>query len=278
MIGFILASLGSFFREVSSSIGKQEVSAARESYFSLGFLNLLIQAFIYFGIALFIRKHFLFSFDSLPTFSVRALLEVFQAHISVLALVCADRSTYSFVRTTTIPLLLFVDIILGYAIGFHQAIGVSIMFASVFLFLMNKNAGKTGVFLAGFTAVNAVVTISLFKYNITHFNSVEAEEGIITLILMFYFLFMAFARAKENPFRLLRRPMIIFQSLSSGAASTLGGFSYAFAPASLILAVERSSSVLWAILSGNFYFHETGFTQKIIFAIFLVIGFVLISI
>ena len=277
MIGFILATLGSLFREVSGSIGKWEVSASRESYFSMGFLNLLIQAVIYFGIAFFIRKEFLFSFESLPTFSIRALLEVAQAHVSVLALVRADRSTYSFVRTITIPLLLFVDIILGYTIGFHQAVGVTIMFASVFLFLIDKNVGKTGVFLAGFTAVNAVITISLFKYNITHFNSVEAEEGIITGILMLYFLCMALVRAKENPFRLLRKPAIIFQSLSSGAASTLGGFSYAFAPASLILAVERSSSVLWAILSGNIYFHEAVLARKIIFGLFLIIGFIFVS-
>ncbi len=245
--------------------------------YTMAFLNLLVGAAVYFGIAFFIRKEFLFSFESLPTFGARALLEIFQAHVSVIALVRADRSTHSFIRTATIPLLFVVDIILGYAIGFQQAIGVAMIFSAIFIFLMSRQASRVGAALSGITAVNAVATLSLYKYDITHFNSVEAEQGIIALILIAYFGWFAFARAKENPFRLLGKPLVAFQSLSNGGASILEGFSYAFAPASLILAVERSSSVFWSVISGNIYFHERSAIQKAVFASVLAVGFWLIA-
>lgn len=277
MIGFFLAFLGSFFREVSSSIGKWEILRKEESMYTMAFLNLLVGAAVYFGIAFFVRKEFLFSFESLPTFAARAILEIFQAHVSIVALVRADRSTYSFIRTATIPLLFAVDILLGYAVGFGQAVGVLIIFAAIFLFLMSRGVRHAGAVLTGITAVNAVATLSLYKYNITHYNSVEAEQGIITLILIAYFGWFVFARARENPFQLLKKPFIAFQSLSNGGASILEGFSYAFAPASLILAAERSSSIFWAIVSGNMYFHERAVVKKILFAFVLAVGFWLMA-
>lgn len=273
MFGFLIISIGTLLHEVAASIGKFEVRQKVESIYTMAFLNLFWQFFIYLGFAFFIRGQFLFSFESLPTFGVRAMLEILQAHMSTLALVTADRSTFGFIRTGTIPLLLLADILLGYTLQANQVVGIAIIFFVLFIVLMNHGIKKAGSMLVGISAVNAVFTISLFKYNITRYNSVEAEQVVMTAILLSYFALMARFRAKENPLVLFSKPILFLQSAANGIASILGGFAYAFAPASVILTLERSTSVIWATLAGNIYFHERKFLFKIFMALLLGFGF-----
>lgn len=96
----------------------------------------------------------------------------------------ADRSTYGFLRVLTIPLLLLVDLALGYSLSQGQIVGVSILTLSVLLLLLNHGLRTKGIGFVLLSAVNAVVTLSLFKYDITHFNSVEVEQGITQLVLL----------------------------------------------------------------------------------------------
>jgi len=128
------------------------------------------------------------------------------------------------------------------------------------------------------TAVLAVATLSLYKYDITHFNSVEAEQTIVTCVLMVYFFTLATRVAKENPFGFLRRPLFLLQSLSSGSASVASSFAYLFAPASIITTALRSFSVLFALISGKFYFHEKHMYLKAVIFLMVTAGLVLLSV
>ena len=125
-----------------------------------------------------------------------------------------------------------------------------------------------------FTTVNAVATISLFKYNITHFNSVETEQIIVTSILMIYMLMMASFIKKEHPIQFLKKPMFFLQSFSAGLATVPMGFAYTFAPASIILTGKRSLALMWAMLFGSFYFKEKKLLIKISSFILITIGLV----
>jgi multidrug transporter EmrE-like cation transporter len=96
--------------------------------------------------------------------------------------------------------------------------------------------------------------------------------------MSFCALFFAFFIAKENTFRFLKKPIFLSQSVSAGLGSVLMSFAYGLAPASIMLAANRSSSILWAIISGNHYFHEKHILIRLFLLAVLVAGLVLLAV
>ena len=264
MIPILITAIGGFFEELGTSIAKKNILEKVASIYSIGFLNTLSGAIILLGTIVIFNQDFIFSSKSLPTFGLRAVLEIFQAYVTLVALSLADRSTHGFLRVLTLPLLLLVDAILGYALTVHHVICVSlIVFAFIFLFI-NHGIRKPGSGFVILSAVNAVATISLYKYDITHYNSVAAEQIIIFVILSVYFLCMAVFVSKENPFLMLKNRKMLLQPILHGAGGTILSFAYALAPASVITSAKRSVEVLWSVLSGNLIFGEKHFAVKAI--------------
>jgi hypothetical protein len=277
MFGLLIVAVSSFLTEIGDSIGKFEIQKRKASIFTVGFLNLFVSAIILIIIGLTRMDGFVFSPASLPFFLPRIVLEIAQAHVMLNAVAKAERSALCFIRTLTIPLLLLVDVILGYAIGFHQVLGIALIIVTLILLFVNHGFKKQGIYFALFTAVNAVATISLYKYDITHFNSIEAEQSIVMVILMAYLFGMAYAVKRENPLAFLKRPVFASESLSQGAAGAIISFAYAFAPASIIITATRSFDVLWAMVFGKKYFHEKHFGVKAAAFVFIVAGLVLLA-
>ncbi len=270
MIGIILASVGSLFEEISGSIGKWELVRHRESLFTFAFLNLLWGGVFFALIALVKEGSFVFLAAAIPTFFVRAVLEIVQLHVSIRALAESDRSTFGFVRLGTIPLLLAVDVLLGYALGVRQVIGVGVIIATLLVVFADHNIGKRGIWFIILSTVNAVATISLYKYNITHFNSVVGEQLVMHVILLSYSFVLAYLLVKENPFRLLGQRPFFAQSVLQGVGGVFESFALSFWPASLIIAAKRSSAIFWAMLSGDLAFKEKHILLK--FSIFLMLA------
>ena len=137
MIGILLIAAGEFFGEIGASIGKYEMAHKKESIYAVGFLDAIWTTLFLMIIAFLRNADFVFSFQSLPTFITRAVLEVVLVFVSIHAVLKADRSTFSFLRTLTIPLLLVVDIALGYNISLLQIIGTSIAVIAVLILFLN---------------------------------------------------------------------------------------------------------------------------------------------
>lgn len=275
MLGILFTAVAGFFKEISDSLGKHEVSDHKQSIYTMGFLSIFWSAIFFIVIAIF-RNSFVFSFASLPTFGVRAVLEIFQIYAMMRGMVKAERGTYSLVRTGTIPLILMADLTLGYAINSRQITGVFIIFTSLVVLFLNHGISRKGLGWTIFSTINAAVTLSLFKYNITHFNSVEAEEMVILFILMIYLLVSAKFWGYENPILALKKPIFFLQASSSGLGNILGSFAFAFASASVITTSQRSFAVLWALVSGNLYFQEKELGRKIFSLILIVVGLILL--
>lgn len=274
MVGVLLVSLAMLFSEMSSVIGKANVAARKQSVYTMGFLQ-VVWVFLAFGlIAIIKNESFVFNWSSLSTVSINLILNTVQAHITVLAIVHAARSTFGFVRVVTVPLLLIVDIILGYHIGMYQLIGIGIIMIALAILFFNHGIDRRGAGFVLFTALNAVVTISIYKYNITHFNSVVAEQLIANFAIVAYFGIAAFRSTKENPFKFLRRPLYFFQSATQGVSAGIESFAYLFGPASVIVAAKRASTVLWSIAGGVLYFKEQGLTRKILGFLALTVGLI----
>ncbi|MBI2063659.1 MAG: hypothetical protein HYT65_01545 [Candidatus Yanofskybacteria bacterium] len=148
--------------------------------------------------------------------------------------------------------------------------------AALLVLSLNHGIQREGLGLVAYSTVGAVATISLYKYNITNFNSVETEQFLMHLFLLVFFYFAAIRKHEQNPLKLLKEKIFFTQSFTEGLGSVLISFAYLFAPASIITSAKRSASVFWAILSGSIYFHEKNITVKIISFMLLVAGVILL--
>src|SRR3989344_3511505 len=209
MIGIILVLFAGFFEETSNSLGKKIITEKVKEFFIVGFLYLFWTTAIFFAIALF-RGEFIFKLASLPFFIPRAILEIMLAHVGLVALREADRSTFSFVRIITIPLLLAVDFILGYSITATQFLGIIIIVLSLIILMLRRGLNFKGIGYTLFTAIVAVITLSLYKYS-------KRQE---------------FLSPREKGIR----------------AAGVGSFAYIFARATVILAGRKAASEFLAVL------------------------------
>lgn len=276
MLGVLLTSFATLLGEISVSIGKAKVKAKEESMFTMGFLSTVGAALFFAIIALVKPDSFVFVAASLPIFLPRVFLEIFQAFVTFVAITKADRSAFGFIRVGTIPLLLVVDLVLGYSIRPTQFLGIAILIFTILYLLKNHGINPKGMGWILVSTVNAVITISLYKYNITHFNSVVAEELIIFAVLAVVFFASALIWAKENPLRVLRKPIFSIEALTDALGGVVHSFAYSFAPASIILAATRSSSIFWSVISGNRIFHESKALLKLISLAILILGILLL--
>jgi hypothetical protein len=173
-------------------------------------------------------------------------------------------------------MLLVVDISLGYHITSGQIIGIALMFAALVLVFGHNPRSRRGAWLAVLSAILAVGTVSLYKYDITHFNSVVGEQTVVILCIMAFFLFKA-RHERRSPFSLLIKPQTGTQSLANGISLALESFALSMAPASIIITLKRSFALVWAIVFGGAYFHEHSLARKVSSGALLAASVVLIA-
>ena len=258
MIGIGLVFIGEFFQELGTSLAKYEFAHKKESLYAIGFLNGLWATLFFILWGVFGGGEFVFSTASLPTFIPRALLEIAMQFVTIQAVITAERSTFTFLRIFTIPLLLVVDLVLLYPIAFEQIVGICIIVAALIILLLNHGLSRRGKMLS---LASGVI----------------AEQTIIHLILLCAMVVTAEVRLKENVFRCLLNPMLLLQSLVAGIAGVLLSVALVFAPASIIMAAKRSFEILGAIVSGRAYFHEKNVALKLFACALIALGLSLIA-
>lgn len=276
LFGLVLITIGGFFMELSTSVGKYEMKKRKESIYAMGFLS-LISSWIFFAITMTVHQKIGFSVASLPTFLLRTGLEIFQMYVSLKAIAIASRSTYAFIHVGTIPILLAIDLFLINApIDGWQIIGMTAIISALFILTMNHGIDKKGLAFVILSTINGAATLTLFKYNITHFNTVEGEQFFIISIILCYLIIAAWRCCQEKPWNLLRKPVFLAQSASYGAGVVLDSFAYLFAATSIITVIKRALSVLWSVLAGHFIFKEKSLLIKCLCFILTAIGIFLI--
>ena len=277
MIGILLVALGEIAAQIGFAIGKYEASHKHESYYALAFLTFFWSTPFFLLWGMYGPGEFIFSLESLPTFTARIILEIGVVYTGVHALVAADRSTFSFLRTLTIPLLLAVDLVLGYTLNLQQIAGIALIVFGALILASRHGLSRHGKALALLCALFAVGTISLFKYNITTYNSVEAEQFFTHLILLVAIWIAAYVHTGENVFRACKKRALLALSLVAGFASVLISFAMIFTTASIVTTIKRSVEILGSIVLGRAYFHEHHIVVKLIASLFILTGIVCIS-
>lgn len=276
MIGIILASASALMDEVSAAVGKWEIQHKREGIYTYGFLNCFWILVTLVTIAV-VKGDFVFSLESLPLFALAAVLEMAQVYSSLHAIVKAERSTLGFLMILTIPLLLVVDFLLGYQLTVSAMLGIGLIVVGLIFLLINHGLDKKGVGYVLFSAFNAVATISLYKYLITHYNSVAGQQIPMFLIVLVFLYIMARVVSKQDPFKYLLRREFLAQSVSRGLSGAFISFAYVYAPASVITSAKRGLAVLLSIVSGRAYFHEKHFVIKVVAFVLVLVGLVFLG-
>jgi hypothetical protein len=277
MFALLLISAAMLLEEGAASLGKRAVAEKKESIYSYGFLNAFWLLMFMLLSVLYLGKPFTFSLNSLPYFIPRMLIEVVQAHLLVRAIIESDRSTYAFLRIITIPILLAIDIALGYPISPLQISGIIVIFLALVLLLSSHTLSTKGSKYVLATALIAPIGLSLYKYDITHFNSVAAEQTIVYLGVITYFTIGAWYHGRERTWRYLLHQRFEFQSMLQGLGAALLSYSFALVPASIALTFGRAATTLWAIIFGNIYFHESKTKQKFLGYSLLAIALVIVA-
>lgn len=276
MFGVLLIWLGAFFEEISAVAGKKEFDARTEDVYVFGFLQILAVLSAFLLMLAFTPGAMMFSWESLPTLSVRIVFEILQCYTGILALKLADRSTMGVVRSGTIPLLLAVDILMGYSVSILQFAGILALFVLIVLAVREKVVRANGMKFVVLATIFPVVTATLYKYNITNFNSVAVEGTIVFSALLVFWTIMNIVK-KRNPFKYLRDPQIVVQSLSMAIASVLVSVAFLYSIPSMLIAVKRASSVFWTTLSGVYIFSEKkAFAKFCVAGVMLAVMFTLI--
>lgn len=262
MFALLLITIGNLFQESATAIGKKSMDKRQETIYGYAFLSVFwFTIFLIIFVA--IGASFHFSKDSLPYFVPRLIIEIMIAQLGAIAIHKAQLSTFSFLRQITIPLLLVVDIIVGYEIGAAKMLGMLVIFGTVIYLLGDKTLSKKGSKYIVAIALLSVINLSLFKYDITHFNSVAAEQIVVGLCLTAYFTVAGWLHKREKTWEYLYKARTEIQSLLTGFGTTIGSFAFIYVPASVATTYSRSTELLFAILFGNIAFHERKLGHKL---------------
>lgn len=276
MFGVLLQLISSFVEECAETIGKDNVRKHLETALGMGFLNALFTTAIFIVTITFVRGWDAMTLNAWPTFLIRTALLILQAAATVQAIAITERSTFGFVRAGTMPLLLMIDVAMGVQVTGWQVVGMICIVGTILILMMNHGLSKKGMGLLLYTMASAAIQLSLYRYNITHGNSVELEQLLSTLAVGAG-LYALVTREGANPFKLIRRPRPALQSGLNAVANLIGGYAFLYAPASVILSTGRAASVMAAVLAGHLYFKEKKFSQKLIAFVGCAIGIILLT-
>jgi hypothetical protein len=274
MLPIGLLFTATLFEEISETMGKTSVKRRREDAFCLAFLGLFWSVIFLMGTVVLFGAKFTVSQASLPTLVLRIMCEILLTYVLAEAIIRADRSTLSFLRLLSIPVLLGFDVALGYHLTTLQVIAVFALLTGMALAFRRNPAGRRGANWALAVAIIAAVSAALLKWDISHYNSVAGEQiTVYTTVLLFYY--VQAKLAGSDPLKLLVRRATGLQSLSNGIGLAVESFAYAYAPASVIVAIKRSFAIFWAVIFGQRYFHERRTHHKLIAGAVLALGLIL---
>jgi hypothetical protein len=271
-IGLLFSA--TLFEEISETIGKTSVKRRREDVFCLAFLGLFWSVIFLIASVFLFGAKFIIVQASLPTLMLRIMGEILLTYVLSEAIIRADRSTLGFLRLLSIPILLGFDVALGYHLTTLQVVAVFALLAGMALAFRRNPAGRRGAGWALAVAIIAAVCSTLFKWDISHYNSVAGEQiAVYSTVLGFYY--VQARLAGNNPLKLLVKRASGIQSLSNGFGLAIESFAYAYAPVSVMVAVKRSFAIFWAVIFGQRFFHERRTHHKIIAGAVLAVGLIL---
>ena len=279
MIGLVLWIIWTFFEELNNSLLKEK--SKKYHYVTVWVIMSCFSLLVFIVMWLYktysVDLELIFNTASIPLLIVRLIFEVLQSYFTLLAIKQCDRSTFSILRVLTIPLLVIADVVLWYQFTSYSLIWIGIILFSFIWFNTNhRTINWKGWYFALFTAINSVITLSLFKYSITHYgNSLEIDQWIMALWTVIFFIWYNLKKERKIGLYLLKKEKIFWiQWILMALTSIILSYSYLYLNASEATAVKRAWEMFWSVLAGFVFFQETNFIKKILFALCIILGLI----
>lgn len=280
LIWLLLWIIWTFFEEINSSINKHK---SQKHHFLKMWVITTFFWMIVFLLSWLYKYYFTqinlnFNFDSIFLLFIRLIFEILQTYFTMQAIQKADRTTFSTIRILTIPLLIIVDIILGYNFTFYSFIWMWIILLAFIIFNFRwKIINFKWWQYVLFTAINAVFTISIFKYSITHYwNSVEIDQFFILSWILLFFIIYNYKKNKSCALKLIiQEKQFLFQWIAIWLASLILSYSYLYLNASEATMIKRAWEMFWSIIAWYLFFKESHIYKKLILAFFILLWLII---
>jgi len=275
MLGIFLTLIGTVLEEAGNSLAKAGVKLKLESVDMLGFLSNFWTSLFF--LALVAMRWPDMHIATWPTLLIRLPLEIIPAWLTVRAIALCSRSTFGFVRVTTIPALLIADTLMGYSLDPYQIGGILLITLTLFFLYTNHGFEKKGLIYVFLASLMPVITSTLLKYNLNHGNSLELEQALVCIVLTVYF-YTQTRRRHENPLRFLTQPVLLAQAILHALGGVVLSFGFNLTLPSVHMAAKRSGSLISSLASGRLMFHEKKMGLKIAAMAICVLGIILLAI
>ena len=275
--GIIILMIWCFFLEQSTVLKKKlgkEIDIHQISFLTM------ITTTVFSGIVLFLKHDRTFSWTLLSFFLLvfQVLAGVLFTEISNKAIHHADRSTFSVMSTIAIPLLLVSDIFLGYDVSFRQIIGVGILVIMLSYTLFKGDFSMKGIKYVIISNLISIGTVMAFKYSTVHFASTELmnfyNAGCMSVL---FFIIISRTKGLRGVKNVFKWKYLWFASLY-GLGSVLCAAAYKYMIASMVIAFKRFLSMIFGVITGKLFFHETNTSKKLSVASLVGIGVLIMNI
>jgi hypothetical protein len=277
MLGILLMTIGALLGEASAAANKLSMREKTLNYIDTGILVIAAGLITFLVCDILMPQHVIFDMRSLPTLTLRLILEIPLTFISGYALMRAERSTFALLRSLTIPLLLVVDLMLAYPLTITQVAGALVVTLALIWSARGK-ISRVGMVECLISAVMAVATISLFKHDIKY-NSVLAEQTIALIVVLISLVIAKLALHQPMPtHQIMTDKKAQLSLVFSALSSILEAFAFKFvAGTALVTAAKRGIAIIFAIFSGRAIFHEENLGERSMIAVAVVSGLALMA-
>jgi len=180
--------------------------------------------------------------------------------------------------TMGIPLLLVLDILLGYEITARHILG-GIMLLGMLIYIIYKgDFSMKGIKYVIAANLLSVLTITAFKYSTSYFGSTELVNFYSALFAGGLFVVIV-GRTKgiKGILKICKPKYLAFASLY-GIASVLNAAAYKYMISSMVIACKRFFAMMFGIISGKLYFQEKNLLKKISVASMIGMGVIVMNI
>lgn len=226
-----------------------------------------------------IKWEFNFDSSSIWILFLRFIFESLQTYLTLKAIVSTDRSTFNIIKILTLPLLIVVDIILGYNIAMTSIVWMWIIVASFLYFNLKEHTlNLKGSFFVFASTFNALITISLCKELITNYNnSFEVVQIIWAAWSIIFLAWLLLWKREKVEWKILKDKMVLWGLICYWIWTLLASYWYTLMNASEATTILR----IWAMFSGlllwYLVFKEDNIKSKVTMTLTIVVWVIIMT-
>ena len=259
---FIISLVWTFLSESSTSKLKQvwENLTFYQKWFILNIIKIIFLILVLLSIW---KWEFDFNVISITLLILYSLLWILFTYFAINAINKADRSTNSLFSVIILPILLFWDIMIWYDINMYHIIWVIFIVSVLILSSYKWSISTKWLSYVIWAQIVASMWITIYKFMITNYSSVEAISIIDSFLMLSIFFFIIIYNIWFNWVKDCLKINSLKIWFLSAIWQTLWLFAYLFWPASIVTAIKRMLQMFWWVMFWHFVFKEENFWKKI---------------